>query len=113
MVFQPSDRPSRRANETAQHERPLLSVEETADLLCEARSTLYRAVKAGTLPLPIVRIGGRIRIPRRAVERLLAGQPPLLPEYPSLGAIDMAPVYELLADRHHRQRRDSDFVKPN
>ncbi len=33
--------------------RPLLSVEETAVLLGETRSTLYRALKAGTFPLPV------------------------------------------------------------
>jgi excisionase family DNA binding protein len=53
--------------------KPLLSVEETAILLGETRSTLYRAVKAGTLPLPVLPIGSRIRIPRIAVERLIAG----------------------------------------
>jgi excisionase family DNA binding protein len=53
--------------------KPLLSVEETAILLGETRSTLYRAVKAGTLPLPVFRIGSRFRIPRVAVERLIAG----------------------------------------
>ena len=56
--------------------KPLLSVEETAVLLGETRSTLYRAVKAGTLPLPMFRIGSRIRIPRSAVERLIAGETP-------------------------------------
>ncbi len=56
--------------------RPLLSVEEAAILLGETRSTLYRAVKAGTLPLPVFRIGSRIRIPRRAVERLIDGMEP-------------------------------------
>ena len=56
--------------------RPLLSVEETALLLGETRSTLYRAVKAGTLPLPVFRIGSRIRIPRLAVENLIAGKDP-------------------------------------
>lgn len=57
--------------------KPLLSVEETAVLLGETRSTLYRAVKAGTLPLPTFRIGSRIRIPRSAVERLIAGEAPV------------------------------------
>lgn len=58
--------------------KPLLSVEETAILLGEARSTLYRAVKDGTLPLPMFRIGARIRIPRVAVERLIDGLAPLV-----------------------------------
>jgi excisionase family DNA binding protein len=60
--------------------KPLLSVEETAILLGETRSTIYRAVKAGTLPLPVLRIGSRIRIPRRAVECLIAG---IMPEAPA------------------------------
>jgi excisionase family DNA binding protein len=55
--------------------RPLLSVEEAAILLGETRSTLYRAVKDGTFPLPVFRIGRRIRIPRRSVERLIDGLP--------------------------------------
>jgi excisionase family DNA binding protein len=53
--------------------RPFLSVEETALLLGEARSTVYRAVKTGTFPLPVVRIRERLRIPRSAVDRLIAG----------------------------------------
>lgn len=57
--------------------KPLLSIEETAILLGETRSTLYRAVQAGSLPLPVYTIGRRLRIPRRAVERLLNGDPPL------------------------------------
>ncbi len=56
--------------------KPLLSVEEAANLLGATRSTLYRAVKAGTLPLPVFRIGSRIRIPRLAVENLIAGKDP-------------------------------------
>jgi excisionase family DNA binding protein len=66
--------------------RPLLSVEETAVLLGETRSTLYRALKAGTFPLPVFHIGSRIRIPRRAVERLIEGLDPELPSPPQLSA---------------------------
>ncbi|MGP0107474.1 MAG: helix-turn-helix domain-containing protein [Acidimicrobiales bacterium] len=65
-----------RNNPTSKSPKPLLSVEETALLLGETRSTLYRAVKAGTLPLPVFRIGSRIRIPRLAVENLIAGKDP-------------------------------------
>lgn len=50
--------------------KPLLSIEETAILLGETRSTLYRAVKQPDFPLLVHRIGKRLRIPRRAVERL-------------------------------------------
>ena len=56
--------------------RPLLSVEDAAVLLGETRSTLYRAIKAGTLPLHVFQIGARMRIPRKAVEQLLEGHGP-------------------------------------
>ena len=65
-----------RNNPTSMSPKPLLSVAEAAVLLGETRSTLYRAVKAGTLPLPMLRIGSRIRIPRMAVENLIAGKNP-------------------------------------
>ena len=55
--------------------KPLLSIEEAAILLGETRSTLYRAVKQSDFPLPVHRIGKRLRIPRRAVERLIDGLP--------------------------------------
>lgn len=58
--------------------RPFVSVEEAALLLGEARSTVYRSVKAGTFPLPVVRIGARIRIPQTAIDRLIAGEDPPL-----------------------------------
>ncbi len=54
--------------------KPLLSVEEAAILLGETRSTLYRAIKDGNFPIPVHRIGSRIRIPRRSIERFLAGE---------------------------------------
>jgi excisionase family DNA binding protein len=79
--------PTRRNNHNP---KPMLSVEETAILLGETRSTIYRAVKAGTLPLPVFLIGSRIRIPRRAVECLIAG---IVPEAPAPSA--------LLGPRHH------------
>jgi len=62
---------------------PLLSVEETATLLGESRSTIYRAIKAGTLPLPVYRLSGRMRIPKLAVERLIAGLDPNASEPPA------------------------------
>ncbi len=56
--------------------KPLLSVEDTAVLLGQSRSSIYRAIDRGDLPLPVVTINGRLRIPRRAVERLLDGDIP-------------------------------------
>lgn len=53
--------------------KPLLSVDEAAILLGLSRSSLYRSLQRGDLPLPVCTINGRHRIPHRAVERLLAG----------------------------------------
>jgi excisionase family DNA binding protein len=58
--------------------KPLLSVEEVAILLGESRSSIYRSIERGDLPLPVFRINGRLRIARRAVERLIAGELPTL-----------------------------------
>jgi excisionase family DNA binding protein len=65
----PVDRIARRATP-----RPFVSIEEAALLLGESRSTVYRAVKSGSFPLPVVRIGERLRVPRSAIERLIAGE---------------------------------------
>ncbi len=56
--------------------KPLLSVDDTAVLLGQSRSSIYRAIERGDLPLPVITINGRLRIPRRAVERLLEGDVP-------------------------------------
>jgi len=56
--------------------KPLLSVDETAELLGQSRSSVYRAIGTNTLPLPVLRIGGRYRIARVAVERPIDGQSP-------------------------------------
>ena len=56
--------------------KPLLSVEETAILLGESRSSVYRSIERGDLPLPVFKINGRLRIARRAVERLISGELP-------------------------------------
>ena len=53
--------------------RALVSVEEAATLLGVTRDTIYRAIKAKTLPVPVYVIGKRMRIPRLAIERLLEG----------------------------------------
>ena len=55
-------------------QKPLLSVEEAAELLGYSRPSLYRAISLGQLPLPVFHIGGRIRIPRKAVEKMIEGE---------------------------------------
>lgn len=54
----------------------LLTVSEVADLLGVHRSTLYRTIERARLPLPIVRVGATMRVPRAAVERMLRGELP-------------------------------------
>jgi hypothetical protein len=44
-------------------------------MLGEDRSTLYRSIKRGDFPLPVVTINGRMRVPRRAIEALVTGAP--------------------------------------
>lgn len=53
--------------------KPLLSVDEVAILLGQSRSSIYRSIERRDLPLPIFKLNGRWRVPRRAVERLLDG----------------------------------------
>ncbi len=55
------------------HERPTLTVDETATLLGISRWLVQQAVRRGELP--VVRIGRRILIPRERLHALLTGQP--------------------------------------
>lgn len=87
--------------------KAFLSIDETAIVLGESRATLYRSIKRGDFPLRVVRINGRLRVPRRAVERLLEGRVddgpptaggedqepgPALAACPSCGALVSSPV---------------------
>ena len=53
----------------------MVSVEEAAVLLGQSKSSLYRAIARGELPFPVIKIGGRHRISRRAIERVIDGEP--------------------------------------
>lgn len=68
---------------------PLLSVEQAARYLGASRSTIYRSIERGDFPLPTVRLNGRLRIPRRAVERLVAGES--LVDSPLAGPVETQP----------------------
>jgi Helix-turn-helix domain len=57
--------------------KPLLSVDEVAVLLGTSRASNYRSIERGDLPLPVFTINGRLKIARRAVERLLSGEAPI------------------------------------
>ncbi len=48
-----------------------VSVGTAAQMLGVGRNTAYEAVRAGTFPSPVIRIGRRYLIPRAALERLL------------------------------------------
>lgn len=51
-----------------------ISVEEAATLLGVGRNQAYEAARHGQIPS--IRVGGRILIPRAALERLLSGEVP-------------------------------------
>ena len=48
----------------------LFTVAEAAEALGMGRSTLYTAIKSGSCPLVVTRIGKQLRIPRAALDRL-------------------------------------------
>jgi predicted DNA-binding transcriptional regulator AlpA len=52
-------------------ERPVLPVAEAFNLLGIDRTTGYRAIRNGTFPLPIIKVGRLLRVPTVAVCRLL------------------------------------------
>jgi len=56
------------------HNRSTVTVEEAARLLGIGRSLAYEAVRNGSFPVPIIRVGARYLIPRAALERLLMGE---------------------------------------
>jgi excisionase family DNA binding protein len=54
--------------------KPLMSVQEAAGMLGVSRATIYRQIERDELPLPVYRVGRRMRIPRLQVERFLRGE---------------------------------------
>lgn len=56
--------------------KPLVSVEEAAEMFGQSRSSLYRAIAMGSFPIPVLEIGGRYRISRAAIQRLIDGESP-------------------------------------
>jgi len=74
----PTGRPSAVRRRSPSTNR-LLTISEVADLLGVHRSTLYRTIGRAGLPLPIIRVGATMRVPRVAVERMLGGELPTAP----------------------------------
>jgi predicted DNA-binding transcriptional regulator AlpA len=52
-------------------QRPVISAEEAFRLLDIDRTTGYKAIRDGTFPVPVFRIGRAIRVPTAALLRLL------------------------------------------
>jgi predicted DNA-binding transcriptional regulator AlpA len=52
-------------------DQPVMSAEEAFAQLGIDRTTGYRAIRQGTFPLPVIRIGRVIRVPTNALRRLL------------------------------------------
>lgn len=55
-------------------ERQTASIEQVARILGISRASAYRAAERGEIPC--IRIGGRVLVPRSALDRLLGGQTP-------------------------------------
>jgi excisionase family DNA binding protein len=51
--------------------RPVMTAEEAFAELGIDRSTGYKAIRDGTFPLPVIRVGRLIRVPTASLRRLL------------------------------------------
>lgn len=70
-------------------ERPCVSADEAFAELGIDRTTGYRAIKEGTFPIPVIRVGRLIRIPTATLRQLLAtGLAPVSAGYDSDPAAD-------------------------
>ena len=52
----------------------LISIEEAALRLNISKATAYRAIKTGNFPLPVIQLGGRVKVSLAALERLVSGE---------------------------------------
>ena len=48
-----------------------INVGEVAERLAISRSLAYKLAREGRLPVPVIRLGRRVVVPRRALDRLL------------------------------------------
>jgi excisionase family DNA binding protein len=56
--------------------RATYTIDEAARILGVGRNLVYRSAESGELARVAIRIGRRVLIPREALHRLLAGEPP-------------------------------------
>lgn len=59
--------------QTMSDERQTLTVTEAARRLGISRSFAYQSIARGDFPVPVLRIGARVVVSRRALERYLDG----------------------------------------
>jgi len=59
--------------QTARPERATATIGEVAVAFGIARSTAYELAKADRLPVPVIRLGRRMVVPRAALDRVLDG----------------------------------------
>lgn len=62
------------AGASLRREPAVLTAEEAFSLLGIDRSTGYKAIRSGTFPVPVVRVGRLIRIPTAPLMSLLEGK---------------------------------------
>lgn len=55
-------------------QRQVLSLAETALVLDMGVTTAYDLIRRGEFPIPVMHIGGRIKVSRVILERYLAGE---------------------------------------
>jgi len=55
-------------------DRSTLNIDEAAQALGVNRLTLYSAIRNGESPVPVIKIGRRLVVPKAALDRLLAGE---------------------------------------
>jgi excisionase family DNA binding protein len=63
-----------RESHAAHLRRRTLNVEEVADRLGINRSTAFELIRRNAFPLPVIRLGRRIVVPRQAVTELLGDE---------------------------------------
>lgn len=62
--------------QTRHPDRATATIGEVAAAFGIARSTAYELAKADRLPVPVIRLGRRLVVPRAALDRLLVGDLP-------------------------------------
>ena len=55
-------------------ERATYSVADAATRLGVDKLTLYAAIRRGDSPVPVIKVGRRLLVPARALDRLLEGE---------------------------------------